>query len=451
MESSLQHTFKTLSTVSFHTLGCKLNFTETSTVSREFEVRGYEIVPFGKPADVVVINTCTVTEEANRKCRQTIRRAVRKSNNAFVIVTGCYAQLKPDEIASIDGVDLVLGANEKFELFKIAESFQHSEKTQVAVSCIDDATEFRPSHSGDTRTRAFLKVQDGCDYSCSFCTIPQARGPSRSAAINQIIEQAAALGESGSKEIILSGVNIGLFGNDTGEGLLQLFSQLDDVPSIERYRISSIEPNLLTDSIIDFVAQSSKFMPHFHIPLQSGDNEILGLMRRRYRRELYEARLQRIKSSMPHACIGSDVITGFPGETESHFLNTVAFLEDQPVSYLHVFSYSERPNTVAVDRLSPNGAIVDPGERSRRNRILTALSEKKRAGFYRSFLNTSRPVLWERGRKQDTMTGFTDNYIRVEQQYDADAASNIREEWLSHLTESGNVAAGGTVNLPVLT
>lgn len=449
MEFSLQHTFKTVSTVSFHTLGCKLNFTETSTVSREFTERGYKVVPFGTPSDVIVINTCTVTEEANRKCRQTIRRAIRKSSDAFVIVTGCYAQLKPKEIAEIDGVDLVLGANEKFELFKIAESFQRKEETQVAVSCIDNARTFRPSHSGDTRTRAFLKVQDGCDYTCSFCTIPQARGPSRSATVEEIVSQAKALGESGSAEIILSGVNIGLFGNDTGQTLLTLLTKLDKIPSVERFRISSIEPNLLSDDIIDFVAESTRFMPHFHMPLQSGDNEILGLMRRRYQREVYEARVDRIKTVMPHACIGSDVITGFPGETQDHFLNTVAFIERQPVSYLHVFSYSERPNTVAADKLS--GPLrVDESERSRRNRVLTALSEKKRAAFYRSFLGTRRDILWERGSRKDTMTGFTDNYIRVERAFDASLAGRIINDYLSHPSESGNIVAGDATCLPVV-
>ena len=439
-----------MSTVSFHTLGCKLNFTETSTVSRDFEARGYEIVPFGTPSDVVVINTCTVTEEANRKCRQIVRKAIRKSPESFVVVTGCYAQLKPDEIADIDGVDLVLGANDKFNLFRIAESFVKKERTQVSVSCIDDVSAFMPSHSGKSRTRTFLKVQDGCDYSCSFCTIPKARGASRSGSIDSIIQQAEEIGREGVKEIVLSGVNIGLFGHDSDEGLIDLLERLDKVSTIQRYRISSIEPNLLTNDIIDFVARSRKFMPHFHLPLQSGDDEVLGLMRRRYRRSLYEQRVRDILSLMPDACIGGDVIVGFPGETEGHFLNTVAFLDNLPLAYLHVFTYSERPGTVAAEQLATVGNQVPLHERSRRNKILTVLSEKKRTQFYKSFLGRERPVLWERGNVRDMMTGFTDNYIRVEKAYNSEDASSVQQVVLASLVKSGNVSVRSDTELPVL-
>ena len=401
--------------VSFYTLGCKLNFAETGTLRDEFEVREFDVVPFGEPADVTVINTCTVTEEADRKCRQVIRRALRANKNAFVIVTGCYAQLQPNEIASIEGVDAVLGADEKFRLFDLLSDFTKRDETQIAVSCIDDIEHFGPAFSARERSRAFLKIQDGCDYTCSFCTIPLARGKSRSQPIEQTVSQARTIAAKGFKEIVISGVNIGLFGQERGEPLLSLLQELDRIDGIERYRISSIEPNLLTNEIIDFVAASRRFMPHFHIPLQSGDDIVLAKMRRRYRRQVYSDRVAYIKKAMPDACIGVDVIVGFPAETQERFENTAAFINDLPVSYLHVFTYSERPQTVAVDRLEELGGPVPMQERSRRNKRLRLLSEKKRSAFYREHAGSSRPVLWENEVKDDLMFGYTDNYIRVGQ------------------------------------
>ncbi|QXD14986.1 tRNA (N(6)-L-threonylcarbamoyladenosine(37)-C(2))-methylthiotransferase MtaB [Rhodocaloribacter litoris] len=405
--------------VSFYTLGCKLNYAETSTLARTFEAHDFEVTPFGSPADVTVINTCTVTEEAERKCRQVIRRARRASPGAFIIVTGCYAQLRPGEIAALPGVDAVLGAREKFRIFDILDDFSKREQTQVAVSCIDDVTDFGPAYSSGERTRAFLKVQDGCDYSCSFCTIPLARGRSRSHPLEPTIAQAREIAARGYKEIVLSGVNIGLYGQEHGLTLLDLLRALDAVEGIERYRISSIEPNLLSDEIIDFVAASEKFQPHFHIPLQSGDDFVLGKMRRRYRRALYAERVARIRDRMPHACIGVDVIVGFPAETAERFENTWHFLDALPVSYLHVFTYSERPHTAAVDHPDrAGGTPVPKPERARRNRRLRLLSEKKRQAFYREHIGTVRPVLWEGDNRDGWMHGFTDNYIRVRRPYD---------------------------------
>ncbi|NND73141.1 MAG: tRNA (N(6)-L-threonylcarbamoyladenosine(37)-C(2))-methylthiotransferase MtaB [Rhodothermales bacterium] len=435
--------------VSFHTLGCKLNFTETSTIGRTFQTRGYDIVPFGSCSDVVVINTCTVTEEANRKCRQTVRRAIRKNPNAYVIVTGCYAQLKPLELSAIDGVDLVLGSNDKFELFTLASTFEKSESTQVHVSCIDGTLEFKSSHSGDSRTRTFLKVQDGCDYSCSFCTIPKARGRSRSTTVSDILEQVHLLSASGTREVVLSGVNIGLFGQDKGESLLELVVALENFTEIPRFRISSIEPNLVTDELIEFIASAVRFVPHFHMPLQSGDDAILGLMRRRYRRDRYADRVARIKRLMPEACIGTDVIVGFPGETDEHFRNTVAFLEDLPVSYLHAFTYSERPGTLAAEELSTAGGIVPKEIRSHRNRVLRGLSEKKRAGFYREQIGTTRTVVWESTR-DDTISGFTDNYVRVERSSHTAVPGQVESVVLESLTDRGTVEVRDALQLPVI-
>ncbi len=426
--------------VSFYTLGCKLNFAETSTLERDFRARHYEVVPFGEPADVTVINTCTVTAEAERQCRQIIRRAIRQNPNAFIIVTGCYAQLRPEEIARIEGVDVVLGAREKFHLFELIENFQKKEQTQVAVSCIDDLEEFGPAFSSTERTRAFLKIQDGCDYVCSFCTIPRARGRSRSQPIDATIAQAQQLAEMGFKEIVLTGVNIGLYGQEFGLTLLDLLRALDQVTGIERYRISSIEPNLLTDEIITFVAESRAFMPHFHMPLQSGDNFVLGKMRRRYRRELYAERVARIRELLPDAAIGVDVIVGFPAETPERFENTYRFLNELPVSYLHVFTYSERPGTAAVEQLDRMGAPPVPkSERSRRNRMLQVLSQKKRHAFYRAHQGQVRPVLWESTEKHGLMYGYTDNYIRVQCPFDPERAGQIE------CVRLGDFAPGGTL------
>ena len=429
--------------VSFYTLGCKLNYAETSTLERDFEAHHFSVVPFGEPSDVTVVNTCSVTSEADRKCRNVIRRALRANPDSFIVVTGCYAQLQPEEIAAIDGVDAVLGAGEKFRLFDLIGEFSKKEETQVAVSCIDDVREYGAAFSSSDRTRAFLKVQDGCDYSCAFCTIPLARGASRSQPLRDTVAQAREIAGRGYREIVLSGVNIGLYGEDHGTSLIELLRALDRVEGIERYRISSIEPNLLTDEIIDFVAASDRFQPHFHIPLQSGDDVVLGKMRRRYRREVYMDRVTRIKQLMPHACIGVDVIVGFPAETGERFENTHAFIRDLPVSYLHVFTYSERPDTTAVERLDVmGGERVPKSERSRRNRRLRMLSRQKEQTFYREHLGTSRPVLWENASSGDgLMAGYTDNYIRVEAAADPNREGIIEPVLLDRLSSRGTVHA----------
>lgn len=430
-----------MASVSFYTLGCKLNYAETSTLARDFKTHAYDVVPFGNPTDVTVINTCTVTEEAERKCRQIIRRSLRANPDTFILVTGCYAQLRPEALAAIPGVDAVLGAQEKFNIFNLVETFTKGEQTQVAVSCIDDVASFGPAYSSGERTRAFLKVQDGCDYSCSFCTIPLARGKSRSQTMEAAVAEAHEIAAKGYQEIVLTGVNIGLFGEDHGTTFLALIQELDAVAGIQRYRISSIEPNLLTDEIIAFVAQSKRFMPHFHVPLQSGDDYVLGKMRRRYKRDLYASRVTTIKAAMPHACIGVDVIVGFPSETEAHFDNTYRFLNELPVAYLHAFTYSERPDTVAVDKLDRMGGTPVPkAERSRRNRMLRILSEKKRHAFYQEYLGETRSVLWEAADRNGSMHGFTDNYIKVSQPFDALAAGTLEDVCLDHFAEDGTVA-----------
>jgi threonylcarbamoyladenosine tRNA methylthiotransferase MtaB len=428
--------------VSFYTLGCKLNFAETSTLGRDFQARGFDIVPFGESADVTVVNTCTVTDEADRKCRNVIRRAIRANPEGFVAVTGCYAQLRPTEIAAIDGVDVVLGAQEKFSLFDLVADFDKRERTQVEVSCIDEVVAFGPSYATGERMRAFLKVQDGCDYTCSFCTIPMARGRSRSQSIEAAVAQAEEIAGRGVREIVLSGVNIGLFGQDTGTSLLPLLRALDRVDAIARYRISSIEPNLLTDEIIDFVGNSQRFMPHFHLPLQSGDDLVLGKMRRRYRRNLYARRVKRIREVMPDACIGVDVIVGFPAETEDAFQNTYDFIEDLPVGYLHVFTYSERAGTAAVDDLERMGGTPVPKpERSRRNRRLRLLSAKKQHAFYREHAGSTRPVLWEYAGDTDIMHGFTDNYVKVARPADTAFEGRIEPVRLGAFAQGGVLLA----------
>lgn len=437
--------------VSFYTLGCKLNFAETSALERDFQERDFDVVPFGEPADVTVVNTCTVTSEAERKCRNVVRRALRANPSAFVVVTGCYAQLRPEEIASIDGVDAVLGANEKFRLFQVVDEFSKREVTQVAVSCIDEVTSFGPACASGDRTRAFLKVQDGCDYSCAFCTIPAARGRSRSLPLPDVVRQARRAAAEGHREIVLTGVNIGLYGADLGSSLLELLRALDGVDEVARYRISSIEPNLLSDEIIDFVASSRAFQPHFHLPLQSGDNGVLGKMRRRYRRELYAERVARIRALLPHASIGADVIVGYPAETEARFEETCRFLTELPLSYLHVFTYSERPATAAVDQPERAGGLpVAPAERSRRNRTLRLLSRKKEHAFYQAHLGDLRPVLWERADLGPTMSGYTDNYLRVERPADPRLHNVVEEVRLAALTPRGTIAAEDALALPVV-
>lgn len=397
--------------VSLHTLGCKLNYAETSTIGKQFLDRGFEIVPLGDGADVCVINTCTVTERADRECRQLIRRARRTSPQAFVVVTGCYAQLQPETVASIDGVDLVLGSREKFRLFDHVRDFAKRPTPSIAVSDVGVHDDFGPASSTEAgdRTRAFLKVQDGCDYTCSFCTIPLARGSSRSLGIEASVAQARDLVRQGYREIVLTGVNVGDYGRKSGTDLLALLRALVTIGGLDRLRISSIEPNLLTDDILAFAADSAVVCPHFHVPLQSGDDHILRLMRRRYTTRHYAAVLERIRLRLPDVGIGVDVIVGFPGETEEHFAVTHRFLTDLPCSYLHVFTYSERPNTPAR-AFEPR---VDRRDRFARNDALRLLGERKKRAFALTQLGRVRPVLTEHAVEDGLRSGFTDNYLRV--------------------------------------
>ncbi len=407
-----------MKSVAFHTLGCKLNFSETSALSRQLEHDGFEKRNFEDPADVYVINTCSVTENADKECKQLVRRIQRRAPDAMVVITGCYAQLKPQEIAAIDGVDLVLGAAEKFNLAHHLQEITKGGAAKVFSCDIDEVQGFHASYSLTDRTRTFLKVQDGCDYNCSFCTIPLARGKSRSDSIKNVLKNVQELADSGVKEVVLTGINLGDFGkgNEGGrhdENFLQLITELEAQQGIQRFRISSIEPNLLTNEVIHFVSNSSKFMPHFHIPLQSGSNTVLGQMRRRYRRELYEERVKLIKQLMPHCCIGVDVITGFPGEDEAAFEETFQLLHQLDVSYFHVFTYSERANTLAITM--PHAVPMQ--ERQRRNKTLRNLSYKKMQHFTEIHHGHTRPVLFEHAGKNGTMEGYTDNYIRVKAAY----------------------------------
>lgn len=413
--------------VAFHTLGCKLNFSETSTLSRLLEADGFEKRSFDDHADVYVINTCSVTDNADKECRQLVRRIQRKAPESLVVITGCYAQLKPKEIASIPGVDLVLGAAEKFNITQHLRELSKQDDAKICSCDIEDVSGFTASFSINDRTRTFLKVQDGCDYNCSFCTIPMARGKSRSDTVANVIANVEQLAANGVKEIVLTGVNLGDFGKGPDgnkqhqETFYDLVQALDAVSGIERYRISSIEPNLLTDEIIAYVAKSRAFMPHFHIPLQSGSNKILGLMRRRYKRELYAERVAYIKSLMPHCAIGVDVIVGTPGETQEDFQETFDFLHSIDVSYLHVFTYSERANTKALD-IKP---IVPMHERHERNKVLRNLSFMKQNFFNQQHVGETRKVLFEGHEKNGLMEGYTDNYIRVQTPYRAEWANQI--------------------------
>lgn len=414
--------------IAFHTLGCKLNFSETSTLGRMMEQEGFEKRAFDEEADVYVINTCSVTDNADKECRQIVRRIQRRAPEAMVVITGCYAQLKPDEIASIEGVDLVLGAAEKFNLAQHLHQLTKSQnKAQVYACDIDDVEGFHSSYSVNDRTRVFLKVQDGCDYNCSFCTIPLARGHSRSDSIEGVLANVKELANGGTKEIVLTGINLGDFGKGTNggkkreESFYELIQELDKVEGIERFRISSIEPNLLTNEIIEFVAASKKFMPHFHIPLQSGSKKILGLMRRRYVKELYAERVAHIKKLMPHCCIGVDVIVGFPTETEEDFKETFNFLHELDISYLHVFTYSERANTLAID-LQP---VVPIHIRNERNKVLRNLSYQKLQYFTQQHVGQTRKVLFEHAEKNGMMDGYTDNYIKVSTPFRAEYANEI--------------------------
>ncbi len=424
----------TTGTVSFYTLGCKLNYSESSAISRQFTEAGYQAIPFGAGADVVVINTCSVTDFADRKCRNIVRRAMTANEAAMIVVVGCYAQLKPEEIANIDGVDLVLGAAEKFRILDYIDGLTAGPgKGLVQAGEVSTADQFISSFSFGDRTRSFLKVQDGCDYKCTFCTIPLARGRSRSATVEQIVSDAEAIAAKGVKEIVLTGVNIGDFGNGTQviEGRRPrkeaLFSDLavalDAVDGITRFRISSIEPNLCTNELIDFVARSRRFAPHFHMPLQSGNNKQLAQMRRRYRRELYAERVAHIRQVMPHACIGVDLIVGFPGETDADFLETYRFVQELDVSYFHVFTYSERANTPAAEMEE----AVPMHVRKQRNKMLKILSEKKLRAHYERHVGEVRPVLLERSKTEGVLHGFTDNYVKVS--FPAGAA------WVNHVVE----------------
>lgn len=425
--------------VAFYTLGCKLNFSETSAISRLFETKGYEKVAFNQQPDIFVINTCSVTDNADKKCRKVVREAQQINPKGFVAIMGCYAQLKPKEIADIPGVDVVLGAAEKFRLLDLIDTFEkksEGEPARIFASPIEEAIAYHTSYSLNDRTRTFLKVQDGCDYPCSYCTIPLARGKSRSDTVENVVQSAHDIAARGVKEIVLTGVNIGDFGLINGERqstFFDLIKQLDQVEGIERFRISSIEPNLLTDEIIEWVAQSQRFVPHFHIPLQSGSDKVLGLMRRRYRRDLYANRVRKIKSIMPNACIGVDVIVGHPGETPADFLETYQFLNDLDISYLHVFTYSERPNTKALE-IKP---VVPKSVRAERSEMLHILSDKKRRYFYESQVGKQGKVLFEEDIKDGKMYGFSDNYIKIEAQYDPLLINEVVDVNYTQLNDSG--------------
>lgn len=424
--------------VAFYTLGCKLNFSETSSIGRLFKDAGYQVTAFNSEADIYVINTCSVTDHADRKCRKVVKEALKHSPNAYITIVGCYAQLKPQEISEIPGVDMVLGAAEKFNIIEHINDLTKTDKAVVHNAPITDTQQFVSAFSIGDRTRTFLKVQDGCDYSCTFCTIPLARGESRSGKIDDIVAQAKEIAASGVKEIVLTGVNIGDFGVLDGKRqarFADLVKALDEVEGIDRIRISSIEPNLLTNEIIEVVAQSKRFVPHFHMPLQSGSNKVLAQMRRRYKRELYAERVAKIKALMPQCCIGVDVIVGFPGETRDDFIDTYNFINELDISYLHVFTYSERENTIAAQM---EGAV--PGaQRSDRSKMLHILSEKKRRAFYQTQIGSDGLVLFEGDIKDGYMHGFTKNYVKVRTPYDPLLVNEIVPVKLVALTDNGEV------------
>ncbi len=424
--------------VAFFTLGCKLNFSETSGIARQMLNAGFQRVNFNDKADVYVINTCSVTEIADKKCRQAIKRAVKKNPDAFVIVTGCFAQLKPGDISEIDGVDLILGSNEKMDVLEYLDGIGKKNKPEIIAGDILKTKEFKPTYSSGDRTRCFLKIQDGCDYFCSYCTIPFARGLSRSGTIEDTVGQAKEAIKTGAKEIILTGVNIGDFGKANGEDFLGLIKELDKLDGVERYRISSIEPNLLTNEIIDFVAVSDKFMPHFHIPLQSGSDDILKLMKRKYGTALFASRIDYIRKKIPYAFIGVDVITGVRGETEALYRETLDFIKNIDYSQLHVFTYSERPDTQALKIRE----VVPMEERKERSRELHEVSEKKTREFYKKFLGTEAKVLFEKAEQDGEMFGFTENYIRVAVPYDENLVNKIKDVRLQFLSFDGEYVAG---------
>lgn len=425
--------------VAFYTLGCKLNFSETSTIARGFEDKGYQKVSFSENPDIFIINTCSVTENADKKCKKIVKEAQKVNPNGYVAIIGCYAQLKPKEISNIPGVDAVLGAAEKFRLLELLDGFVKTPEARILASEIKEAKSFNNAYSINDRTRTFLKVQDGCNYHCAFCTIPLARGKSRSDTIANIINTAQEIAATDVKEVVLTGVNIGDFGIVDGkreERFIDLVKAIDKVKDIDRIRISSIEPNLLTNEVIDYVSTSERFVPHFHIPLQSGNNRILRAMRRRYLRELYEDRVNKIRQLMPNCCIGVDVIVGFPGETHEDFLDSYNFLNELDISYLHVFSYSERANTTAAEMENP----VPIKERQKRSKMLRILSEKKRRQFYESQLGTTHTVLFEDDIENGMMHGFTENYVRVAAKYDPLLVNELKTLTLASITENGTVA-----------
>ena len=427
--------------VAFYTLGCKLNFSETSTIARNFQDEGFERVDFEEIADMYVINTCSVTENADKQFKQIVKKALKLNDKAFVAAVGCYAQLKPEELAAVDGVDLVLGATEKFKITDYINDLSKNDLGEIHSCEIEEADFYVGSYSIGDRTRAFLKVQDGCDYKCTYCTIPLARGISRSDALENVLQNASDISKQGIKEIVLTGVNIGdygkgEFGNKKHEHtFLDLVKALDEVEGIERLRISSIEPNLLKNETIDFVSKSRTFVPHFHIPLQSGSNEILGKMKRRYKREVYTDRVENIRKVLPHACIGVDVIVGFPGETDEHFLETYNYLNEMDISYLHVFTYSERDNTEAATMEN----VVPINVRNKRSKMLRGLSVKKRRAFYESQIGSNRTVLFESENKEGYIHGFTENYVKVKTPWNPELVNTLHEINLTKIDDDGSV------------
>lgn len=429
--------------VAFYTLGCKLNFSETSTIARNFQDEGFDRVDFEEVADIYVINTCSVTENADKQFKQIVRKALKHNDKAFVAAVGCYAQLKPEELAAVDGVDLVLGATEKFKITDYINDLSKNDMGEVHSCEISEADFYVGSYSIGDRTRAFLKVQDGCDYKCTYCTIPLARGISRSDTLQNVLDNAAEISSQNIKEIVLTGVNIGdygkgEFGNKKHEHTFyELVQELDKVEGIERLRISSIEPNLLRNETIEFVSKSRTFVPHFHIPLQSGSNDILKLMRRRYLREVYTERVNKIREVMPHACIGVDVIVGFPGETEEHFLETYNYLNEMDISYLHVFTYSERDNTPAATM----AGAVPINVRNKRSKMLRGLSVKKRRAFYEGQLGSIRTVLFEGENREGYITGFTENYVKIKMPWNPELVNTLQEVKLLSIDEDGLVKA----------
>lgn len=423
--------------VSFHTLGCKLNFSETSTISQQFSEKGFKQVQFGKPADITVINTCTVTNSADKKSKQAINKIRKLNPDTFIIVTGCLAQLKSNEISEIEGVDLVLGNQDKFDIFKYYNKFKKKKETPVYSCEIEEETDFKSAFSLSGRTRSFLKVQDGCDYPCTYCTIPEARGKSRNKSIEELCNDAEIIAQNGFKEIILTGVNIGDFGKSNGESFFCLLKNLEKVEGIERIRISSIEPNLLNDEIIQFTKESNKFLSHFHIPLQSGSDKILKLMKRRYNTEIFINKIRKINELLPDAFIGIDVIVGFPGETDDDFNETYSMLERLDIAFIHVFSYSDRDGTPA----SKMTGKINPQIIKQRSQKLNTLARAKQNNFYKKNIGTIHKVLVESSRSGDSMFGFTDNYIKAEFPYSQDLANKIITAKITGINEKGNAIA----------